>query len=1086
MAALKICLLNGFHVVLNGQNVTDFATDKARALLAWLVVEQGQPHRRERLATLLWPDQCAERARQNLRQALSHLRQALHDHDQDQGSTAFLLVDRHTIQWNQSADLQLDTALFSTLADQCRSHPHRSVPECLPCLRRLEQMVALYGGDFLAGFTLSDSILFDEWALLRRETWHLQALEALTILAAFYERRGEVAAARQMARRQIDLEPWREEAYQQLMRLSAEEGARSDALAWYARCRRALARELGEPPARQTVELARLIREGRYQPRRVGPPEADGWAMAATPFIGRIAELAALSELASHPDTRLITLSGPGGTGKSRLAQAFAAAHAGLHADGVYQVALAPLNDLSLVAPAVAHCMGLVLTGKESAEKTLQTFLQRKNALLLLDNAEHLPGLPRLIARWLAHAPRLMLLVTSREQLALREEQLFPVEGLPHTATDAPLSEAATLFIQTARRKWPRFTPAAADLNAINTVCHLVEGMPLALELAASWIPERTCTQIADSLQQGQELPTAPWCNGPERQRSMAAAFSRSWLLLSSADQAAFARLSLFRGSFAAAAALNVAHISPDTLTRLVAKSLLRPTGDGRYQMHELLRQFAAHKLHSFPGEPEKTAARHAIWYLDWLAAQEQALKGSGQDAALAALTQETGNLTQAWQWAVSRMDTRLAGQACQPDQAQQHDAAGCIARSLESLFLLYALRSWYRAGATLFAQAAAAIPPDLPAADLLRGALLARQARCLEFTAPPEEATALYRESLAGFQAAGAGQEQALPLYGLGYMAYIQGDYVASAAFLRQSLERYRAAQDGWGEANVLGALCQTFRRQGLFAEARQAGEESLAQRRVLGDRRGIASSQNHLGYIHVATGAYGAAETAWQESLAICRELEYTVGIANACTGLCQIAFHHQNPDKAAVYQQEALVLFESLGDKWGEAIACNNLGQIELARGETERACALLQQAIALYRQLGMKTGLAHSLSNLGVVYARLGQQEAAAASLLEALELAVAVGDRPITLEVIARSAMLPGEPHRGASPPALLAFAFQQPELLQETRNEAEAWYTARMAALTTEERTEVAALATAWQLDEVAAVLAAALRRDGG
>ena len=299
---------------------------------------------------------------------------------------------------------------------------------------------------------------------------------------------------------------------------------------------------------------------------------------------------------------------------------------------------------------------------------------------------------------------------------------------------------------------------------------------------------------------------------------------------------------------------------------------------------------------------------------------------------------------------------------------------------------------------------------------------------------------------------------------------------------FLSQSLARSQASGDEWGAANVLSSLCQTQRRRGAFAAARQSGAASLAIRRRLDDRRGIASAQNHLALLYCAVGERTVAEAAWQESAAICQELGHTVGVANAYTGLCQTAFYRGEWDYAVHYQREALRLFRQVGDVWGEAIAYNNLGQITLAQGDAHEARELLQAGVRHYRELGMKTGLAHTLSNLGQVNGRLGNRGEAARCLHEALSLATAVGDRPITLEAVARAALLWGEEEAGGRPYALLAFVRQQPELLQETRGETDEVEAAWRAALPAAALTTAVELAGSWDLTAVTTETAAILQ----
>lgn len=1024
---LKIALFVSFQVSLNGRSLTDFATDKARALLVYLLLERQQPHRRESLATLLWPDQPDARARQNLRQALSNLRQALGD--SDESTTPYLLIDRHEVQFNPQAAVWLDVAEFVALADTCKHHHHRHPSTCLPCLRRQEAMLALYPGDFLAGFSLTDSSPFEEWVLLKREWLHIYAVEALEHLADFYEQRGDYAEARRYAQQMVRLEPWREESHRQLMRLLAYEGQRSAALAQYETCRRALAHELGIDPTAETNNLYTIIREAADLPGlAVKRPAITTLTTGATPFVGRAAECAELAEMLADPDSRLITLVGTGGTGKTRLAMQVAAAHVGLYPDGVYWVALATIHTADLIIPTLAQALGFVLYGKEPPEKQFLAYLREKRMLLVLDNVEHLPEIADVAAMVLPHAPQVSLLVTSRERLALREEWLFRVEGLASTV------EASQLFMQTVQRTYRKFVPTAVDEAAIVEICQLVEGMPLALELAAAWIPERDCQTVARGLAADMALLISTLRNVPERQRSVRATFEYSWVLLSEAERLLFARLAVFRGGFTAAAAAQVAELDDHGLARLVAKSLARQGENGRFQLHELLRQFAAIKLADFNGETATTAARHASHYLAFLADQETILKGTGQEAALARIDQEIANVRQAWAWAVAEVE------------AGAQSAAELLAQSLESLYLYYALHSWYQEGASVFARAVQVVSTTPPINNLLRGELLARQARCLEFTAPSEQAVALYQESLACLRAIEAERETALPLYGLGYMAHIQGEYDASRRYFGESLAQYQAADNRWGMANVQSSLCLTLRRQGAFSEAAEEARASLLIRREIGDKRGIASSQNNLGLIYCALGEFPAAEKALQESIHICREMGHTVGVANALTSLCHVYLDAKDIDRAVQVQREAQGLFQEVGDLWGVAIAYNNLGQFALEAGQPEQAQALLEKAVQMYRELGIQSSLAHALSNLGKTSAKLGNAAAAAAYLREGLAVAAEIGDRPIALEMVVTMAVLGEQLGHNGRFLILLAFALQQPELFAETRKTAVAHY----------------------------------------
>jgi DNA-binding SARP family transcriptional activator len=259
VAKLILCLLGSLQVTLDEQPVTQFGTDKTRALLGYLAIESDRPHRRESLAGLLWPEQPNEAARHSLRQALVRLRTAIGD----TAVSPFLLITSDTIQFNHISDHWLDVAEFSTLTHTCQSHSHRQIEECESCIVRLRQAVDLYHGDLLQQLFLGDSTPFEEWMLVKRESLHIRALETLTTLTTYHERRGEYVQARRYAARQIELEPWREEAYQQMMRTYALGGNRNAALLQYEQCRRILAKEFATEPSEETVALYEQIRDER-------------------------------------------------------------------------------------------------------------------------------------------------------------------------------------------------------------------------------------------------------------------------------------------------------------------------------------------------------------------------------------------------------------------------------------------------------------------------------------------------------------------------------------------------------------------------------------------------------------------------------------------------------------------------------------------------------------------------------------------------------------------------------------------------------------------------------------------------------
>lgn len=1112
MPRLKIELLGPMQVTLAGQSLTDFATDKVRALLAYLAVESSQAHRRDALAGLLWPDQPQHKARHSLRQALTSLREALQDRDDEAG---FLLVTRDTVQFNPQADATLDVAQFTALSAACKQHRHRRLGACRPCLHRLENLMTLYRGEFLAQFFLSDSDVFEEWALLRREWFHLQVVEALTILGRYAERRGDLAQALTYIRRQVALEPWREEAHRQMMRLLAQDGQRSAALRQYEKCCAALVAELGVAPTAETQALYAAIRA--ESPACGERASGGGGAGGGSPlgFVGREGEMADLTELLAAPDCRLITLVGPGGVGKSSLALKVAEAQVGLYADGVV---VAPLTGVTLTGalPAALVDALKVPGGSQTPRAQLLDFLRGKEMLLLLDNMEQLLDAVDVLDDILTRAPGVTLLVTSRERLNLRQEWVYEVAGLTYpgqedgignqksaignqgveirnrkpeigdeksSVTDHPIPNppsptpgeysAIALFVQRARQVRRDFAPGA-HLAAIERICQLVEGLPLAVELAAALVDGRDCESLADDIAHSLDALTTRWRNALPRHRSLRATFDHSWQLLAPEGRQLFRRLALFRGGFAAAAAIAVAGAREAELHSLVDKSLLRQAG-ARYQIHELLRQYAEEQLQQAPEEYTTIAAAHAGYYAAFLEAQFAPLRDARQSQALNAIRMEMANVRQAWDWALAQ----LAG-------GDGEAAVQIVGRALDGLYLYYVTRDFYHEGEATFGAAAAALEvhsgatPADPAHALLLGRLLACQGKCCEFTRRSDQAQQLYERSLALFRAVGtaaAREAMALPLHGLGYIAHIRGEYARARACFQESLAGYTAAASLWGVAGVFNNLCLLGRREGDYDEARRRGLESLALRREIGDLRGVASSLNSLSLVYTAQGEYERAREAMTESLGICRQLDHKVGVANALTTLGVTAFHLHDTEGAVRYIQQSLDVYREIGDWWGVAIAYNNLGHIATETGDYGQARRMLEKGIAVFRDIGIKSGLANALNNLGEACARLGETPAAREHFIEALHLAHEIGEVPIVLEILARLAALLAQAGKTQRALEILACVREHPATLDASRAQAAAAFTALAAQLPAAQVARCVTCGQALSLEELVAEL---------
>ena len=676
---LILSFLGSFHVTLDGEPAR-FATARARALLAYLAVEAGRPHRRETLAALLWPDHPEDLARQNLSQDLARLRRAI----EDAGGGHYLQVTATAVQFDP-ADADVDVTQFQTLLAACASHRHMSVERCAACIGNLRSAVDLYRGDFLHGFSLKDNQPFNEWSLYQREHLHRHALDALEILVRHALGAADYTQAQRYAQREVELEPWSEEGHRYLMRALAAQGQRSAALAQYETCKRILAAELGAKPSGETQALYEHLRDEKeeaqplYQPLSVLPAPL-------TPFVGRVRELVEIRAHLGETGVRLLTLVGLGGMGKTRLAIEAARGHAAACPDGVYYVSLVSQSAPVTLAPAIAAALGMTLHGVDVWTEVLR-LLRPRRALLVLDGFENLIGLPqpragegddtgehgavRALVALLEAAPGVQVIATSRVRLGISGEYVYVVDGLEYPLKagieEAAAAPAVRLLVESARRRIPRFALTASKVAAALQICDLVRGMPLGIELAAAWFELLTPEEVAAEIARSIDFLADEHSDVPARQRSLRAVFDWSWRRLSERERQALRRLAVFQGPFTREAAQAITGVSLRDLTSLVYKSLLRwdwTQGAGGYDLHEVVRQFAAEQLNQAPGERETVEARHAAFYLELIGGFEKRVDSLDAPAAIRELQAEAVHIGAAWAWAVAHSDLELVERA--------------------------------------------------------------------------------------------------------------------------------------------------------------------------------------------------------------------------------------------------------------------------------------------------------------------------------------------------------------------------------------------------------------------------------------
>jgi DNA-binding SARP family transcriptional activator/predicted ATPase len=1049
MARLSVRLLGTLQVTLDGTPVTGFESDKERVLLAYLVEESQQPHRREKLAGLLWPERTEAAARGNLRRVLSNLRRLLGD--RTPSGPPFLLATEQTVRFNPACDAWIDSLTFASLLQPPRQQPST----------QLEEAIRLYQGDFLEGFSVADGPACEEWMVLCRERYQRLMMEALHRLVEEYERQGHYERALGLAWRQLDLESWWEEAHRQLIRLLALSGRRSEALAQYVKCRHLLAEELDAEPSPETTSLYEQIRDQTLaislpspQPR---PGPTHNLPLTSGPFVGRETEIATIQDYLQDPVCRLLTLVGAGGMGKTRLAlEAVSDWISHLQEDeleGVTLVSLLPLQGVEAIVPAIAQAIGFPLSpGREPGQQLLD-YLAHRRWLLILDGFEHLPEGAGWVGELLRTTPQVKVLVTSRVRLNLHDEHCLPVEGIefpervPEDVQQARSFAAVNLFLQAARRVQPRFEPADADMAEVSRICRLVQGMPLGILLAAAWMGMLSPAEIAAEIGHGPAFLRADWPDVPEGQRSIRAVFDRSWNLLTERERAVFQALSVFAGGFTRAAAEQVSGASLQELRALADKSLLQIAPSGRYEIHELLRQYAAEKLQSLPEAAIDIHNRHCAYYAAALHRWEADLTGARHQLAMVEIEAERGNVSAAWTWAVEKGEVER------------------LDRAMEGLQHFHWHSGRLREGEAAF-QAAAAAMAGAAETVVDKAACLRVQVRALAWQSnfqramgEQDVAVRLQQQCLAILKApALAGSDTRLERAILTWAAGVticMDDYEQGRQRFEESFSLFRELDHRWGMAWALNASGNMSMFLGLYGDAWRRLDEGLAIYRALGYLPGIAGSVSRMACIASVEGRFDEAEglaregeaasleagsrTQWAlalldlgevlekvaklteahavllQSLALLTDLGHRGYITQAHTDLGSVELHMGHYEEARDHAQTGLALARGHGPRFCIATNLLLLGCLELAQRAPATAHQLLEQSAAVYREVGHKDDLGLALACLAVAARGLGDMAAARQHLSHALEIAQESGAvLPLLWALPAMALLLAGE------------------------------------------------------------------------
>lgn len=953
MSHLAIFALGPLRIELDSQAIQT-SRHKAQALMVYLAMNPGK-HSRSLLSALLWPEFSQDKAYSYLRRTLWEVKSIL--------GAGWIEADHETIGFLPDISLYLDIAEFHTHLARINQHPHPTAGSCAECITWLHTVASLYRGDFLSGFALRDSNRFEDWQVFQAEILRREYADALKKLVAMLLGDNALKEAFLFCQRWLALDNLNEEVQRQMMRIHILNGDRSLALRQFQECERLLETELGVPPEPATVSLHEQILSGAFMlqldslpgsgetilpaPASYTATPALSFPAPSTPFLGRQQELNQISELLANPDCWLLTLLGPGGIGKTRLALEAGKQQAANFPQGVFFAPLAAFDTPQSIAPAIAAAIGLTLRQNDrSPEEQLLSFLAEKKLLLILDSFERLVASSDLLGSIHFRAKDVKVIITTRHRLPMQSAWVIEVKGLhypeipPQTVEALQEYTAPALFLKAAHRTRADFQVTAADIPAITQVAHILEGLPLGLELAAAWVKTLSCTEIAEEIDHSLDFLANSAQDLPERQRSIRAVFDHSWRLMSSRERRLLPRLSVFEGFFDRNAAEQVTGINLRELAGLVDKSLVQRASDGFFMLHDLLRQYAREILQQTHIESCETMDRHCVYYCARLAEWNEKLVGYQTRRILNEMEQHLSNIQVAWEWAIAKGRIDLVSQA------------------MNGICMFYLRFGRFMEGCRACETVAAM--PDIPGGqDHTDDTMAQLQAKACTWLAifnfnleKFEEADHWLRQGQSRLESAGAQQAQSTEMVFLlsirCLLANLQRDPAAAVRLFQACLDL---------SFKVTGKVPRFFV---YFWRFLMSGNVSAAL------------------YDLLASIVEAVRETGDPFELAC---LLFTLGIGEA--------FHTFRVERAEPLLRECCDIFQAMDDPVSQVMIFKTMGYLHSINGEFPAILALRQQEIAYYQEIGDRrmTGITHA--EIGEALIHLGEYPEAETELRTAL-------------------------------------------------------------------------------------------------
>lgn len=945
---LKLLLLGNPQIKINGTVFTELKSTKARGLLYYLAVT-GQTHSRSFLASLLWGETNESSARGNLRKALQQLRKHF---------SGYLTTTQDTVSLADHNDCWIDVVEFNTML--LKGPENKSI-------QNLESAINLFRGDFLIGFFVRNAPEYENWWLSEQSKIRGQMLNTLQSLTDHYSKERNYKKAIALMRRFLELEPWSENAHRSLMELLAKDGQRSAAFAQFAICRDILATELNVEPSLETTALydqidVLLPSSTSFQHNLPHPLKS---------FIGRNDELKKINNLiANH---RLVTVTGPGGVGKTNLCLQSGRLLLESFDHGVWIIELASIITPALLPQTAANTLGLSeFPDKRYMEQTLE-YLKDRHCLLILDNCEHLiDASVDFVVSILQSCPKLKLLVNSREALGIGGEQQIQLSSLSFPDKDEQATvgewdqyEAITLFVERAVAVFPDFKVNQKNLNPLMQICRQLDGIPLALELAAGHMDILTIEQIADRLADRFTLLTTDRRGVMPRQQTVRTSIDWSWELLTAAEQALLQQLSVFTGGMSLDAVETICFTNGDEfdsfnamdlLKKLYKKSMVIITREQedapRFKLLDTIRQYAGEQL-AASGLEENLRDRHLNYYRQFAEQAREGLFGSRQASVLKALEKDIDNIRAALNWAL-RTDSEAGLRIL--TEPWRFWEQGYIQEG--DYWLTQLLTN------------AIEIGPDLRAK-----ALYVQGRFNLFFLQKIERAKVLVAESLELYEISKNKKGIAQCLVLQGWEAGVNG-----GPLFYRSLEIFKSIGDQLGVAEVLYQLGILEYRDDL-SQAMAYLEESESLFYELGHSSMIIETLAARGMIAIHQESYNQARLFFEESLELQERLKLR-RTASTLIPLGIIYYHLEEYVRALEYFDQGQIISEKIGDKQMANWAYVRLGYVYLRLGALSKAHMIFTGSLHTFNDAGIMSGVNYAIEGLASLATARGQIDVSA--------------------------------------------------------------------------------------------------------